>query len=87
MKFSIKDFFTRCDQIRSFLRIWSHLLEESLTENFIFCVVSHLESRSLDDEVPEAYSEPCQICKMALFAKTIGFQSLTIFAKSSILEV
>ena len=35
MKFSIKDFFSKCDQIRSFLRIWSHLLKKSLTENFI----------------------------------------------------
>ena len=31
MKFSIKDFFSKCDQIRSFLRIWSHLLKKSLT--------------------------------------------------------
>ena len=36
MKFSIKDFFTRFDQIRSFLRILSHLLKKSLMENFIF---------------------------------------------------
>ena len=27
VKFSIKDFFSKCDQIWSFLRIWSHLLE------------------------------------------------------------
>ena len=26
MEFPIKDFFTECDQIRNFLRIWSHLL-------------------------------------------------------------
>ena len=39
MKFPIKDFFRKCDQIRSFLRIWSHLLKESLTENFIFSAV------------------------------------------------
>ena len=39
MKFSIKDLFSKCDQIRSFLRIWSHLLKKSLTENFIFCAV------------------------------------------------
>ena len=39
MKSSIKDFFSKCDQIRSFLRIWSHLLKESLMENFIFCAV------------------------------------------------
>ena len=37
--FSIKDFFSTFDQVRSFLRIWSHLLKKSLMENFIFCVV------------------------------------------------
>ena len=39
MKFSIKDFSSKCDQIRRKLRIWSHLLEKSLMENFIFCAV------------------------------------------------
>ena len=39
MKFSIKDFFSKCDEIRSFLQIWSHLLNKFLIENFIFCGV------------------------------------------------
>ena len=39
MKFSIKDFFSKYDQIHSFLRIWSHLLKKSLIESFIFCSV------------------------------------------------
>ena len=39
MKFSVKDFFSKYDQIRSFLRIWSQLLKKSLMENFIFCAV------------------------------------------------
>ena len=39
MKFSIKDFSGKYDQIRRKLRLWSHLLEKSLMENFIFCVV------------------------------------------------
>ena len=39
MKFSIKGFFSKYDQIRSFLRIWSLLLKKSLMENFIFCAV------------------------------------------------
>ena len=39
IKFSMKDFFSKCDQVRSFLRIWSHLLKKSLIENFIFCAV------------------------------------------------
>ena len=42
MKFSNKDFFSKCDQIRSFLKIWSHLLKKSLMENFIFCSVFNL---------------------------------------------
>ena len=41
MKFSIKDFFSKCDQIRRKLRIWSHLLKKSLMENLIFCVFKH----------------------------------------------
>ena len=39
MKFSVKDFFSKCDQIRRKLRIWSHLLKKSLMENCIFCAV------------------------------------------------
>ena len=43
LKFSIKDFSGKCDQIRRKLRIWSHLLEKSLMENLIFCAVRLLE--------------------------------------------
>ena len=39
MKFSIKYFFSKCDQIRSFLRIWLHLLKKSAMEIFIFCAM------------------------------------------------
>ena len=37
MKFFIKDFFSKCDQIRSFLRNYSHLLEKSPMKIFILC--------------------------------------------------
>ena len=47
MKFSIKDFSSKCDQIHSFLLIWSHLLEKSLMGNFIFCAV--IVINSIDD--------------------------------------
>ena len=40
MKFSIKDFFSKCDQIRSFMQIWSHLLKKSLME-ILFCAVDY----------------------------------------------
>ena len=50
MKFSIKDFFSKRDQIRSFLRdqicsfpwIWSHLMKKSVIENLIFYVVNNM---------------------------------------------
>ena len=40
MKFSIKDFFSKCDQIRRKLRIWSHLLKKSLMKTSFFCAVN-----------------------------------------------
>ena len=36
MKYSIKDFFGKSDQICSLLRIWTHLQKKSSMENFIF---------------------------------------------------
>ena len=44
MKFSIRNFFFKCDQIRSFLMIWSHSLKKSLMENFIFCALSNKDA-------------------------------------------
>ena len=40
MTFPIKDFFSKCDQIRRKLWIWSHLLKKFLMKNFIFCAVT-----------------------------------------------
>ena len=42
MNFFFKNFFSKRDQICSFLRIWSHLLNKSSMENFIFCAVKEL---------------------------------------------
>ena len=36
IEFSIKDFFSKCDQIRRKLRVWSRLLKKFLMENFNF---------------------------------------------------
>ena len=49
MKFSIKDFFSKCDQIRSFLGIWSHVPKKSLMENYLFCAVA--DSFTFDEEI------------------------------------
>ena len=42
MKFSIKDFFSKRDQIHSFQWIWPPLLKKYLMENFIFWAVLHI---------------------------------------------
>ena len=42
MKFSIKDFFGKCDRTHSFWRSWSHLFKKSLMENFIFAISRYL---------------------------------------------
>ena len=39
MRFSIKDYFSKCDQIRRELRIWLYLLKKSSMKNFIFCAL------------------------------------------------
>ena len=43
MKFSLKGSFSKCDQIRGKLQIWSYLLKKSLKKNFIFCAVEYLK--------------------------------------------
>ena len=40
MNFFVKNLFTKFEHIRIKLQIYSHLLNKSLTENFIFCVVN-----------------------------------------------
>ena len=40
--FLIKDFSNKCDQIRSFLLIWSHLLKKFLIEFFFYRTASNL---------------------------------------------
>ena len=37
MKISIKNFFSKCGHICRKLWIWTHLLDKSLLENFLFC--------------------------------------------------
>ena len=39
MKFSIKNFFSKCDHICSFRHIWSNLLKKFLMEQLIFFAV------------------------------------------------
>ena len=49
MKFSVKDLFSKCDQIRKKLRIWSHLLKKALMKQFIFCSVLNVPEPELTE--------------------------------------
>ena len=61
-KFSIKDFFSKCDQIHRKLRVWSHLQIKSLMENFMFCAVKTIENA--EKETKTLYTNQ-QLKKMA----------------------
>ena len=50
MKFSIRNVFSKRDQIRRKPRIWSHLLKKSLLENFIFCAVKGSKARKIYED-------------------------------------
>ena len=71
MKFSDKDFFSKCDQIRSFLRIWSHLLKQSVIRKLLFFLCSIIKAirtccapvfflLSLNEYLLEVYKGPWQ---------------------------
>ena len=47
MKIPLKGFFSKCDQIRSFLPIWSHLPEKSLMETsfFVQCQLQRMKEK------------------------------------------
>ena len=68
VKFSITDFFSKCDQIRKKLRIWSHLLKKSV----ILCsecyyVLSTLWSFLLIWEIPKNMAK--MICQTSRFLR------------------
>ena len=69
MKFSNKDIFSKCDQIHTLLRIWSHLLKKSLMRNFIFCASSY---KSLYTKfqfflfMPQCYQRSCLTHSMSV---------------------
>ena len=55
IKFSINDFFNKCDQIRGFLRISSYLLKKSLMENLIFCAVIVVPYARESDKIKDSF--------------------------------
>ena len=98
MKFYIKDFFSKCDQIRWKLRIWSHSLKKSLLENFIFCAV-FLKIRNPFTSGEFCFSHPaniqfttisvvpfflCSEFRTVIFSFASCFEALLHFSDSSL---
>ena len=80
MKFPIKDFSSKCDQISSKLRIWSRLLDKFVMENFIFCVVG------FQKESPEVfYKKSCSLKFININWKTPVFES-QVFMTATLLK-
>ena len=79
MKFSIKDFFSKCDQIGRKLWIWSHLLNKSLMKDYIFCavsvwIISCMNIRFVNNRLPISCHSSC-----STKYKTMSFDTLTGF--------
>ena len=74
IKFSIKDFFCKCHQIRSFLQILSHLQEKFLMKNFICGAVGIFSWLAVaDPEADTFYFLDKHFCSL----KTLTFIWLT----------
>ena len=83
MKFAIKDFFSKCDQICSFLRICSHLLKKSLMESFIFCAVSVRKSNFPSSLKIANIIPVCILKSWHIFMSDVFFVKYTIFCLNS----
>ena len=68
---TINDFFSQCDQIRSFMRIRSHLLKKSLMENFIFYIVKNLRNYQIYKTIRSTFSLFENFCQNSACLKTI----------------
>ena len=88
MKLFIKDFFSICDQIRSFLRIWLHLLKKSLMKTS-FCAAWNEEffflsnTKYKDHHCCQALTNKVVTSRYQILNVSEMFNSwLLIFAKS-----
>ena len=64
---SIKEFFSKCEQIYSILWIWSHLLKKSLIEKFIFCAVEGKKRKGINQHPwpTKIQGRICHICSFS----------------------
>lgn len=75
MKFSVKDLFSKCDQLCRKLHIWSHILKEYLMNgNFIFLWCFNVSSQCLGIiciQLRRIAKTPSRIFKIETFETTV----------------
>ena len=81
MIFFIKDFFSKCDQIRMKPQIWSHLLKNSLIENFIFCATIFFFSPNTMKKFRQCFLCNCVLSQNVMNA-SLGVVYLVFLQKS-----
>ena len=89
MKFSIKDVFSKCEQIcRKLreLRIWPHLLKKSSMKNFVQCsaCIGNLVKRLWWSFFAKIFID---WRSLAIFCRNLGFRCLTVFLQCVPLRV
>ena len=72
MKFSIKCFFSKCDQIHRSLRIWSHLLKKSLMGNLHRKTTYYGETGNTSKKSSRVWSHPSRQSSITLLALKIS---------------
>ena len=85
MKFPIEDFFSKCDQIRRKLRIWSHLLKKSLMENFIFCAAIRSTQNMVSLKLLTFYPKDTHVfCKNLVVILSLWHHLSRLFCKENV---
>ena len=89
MKFFLKDFFSQCDQIRGFLRIWLHLLKKSQMENFIFCagIIFHGFGTKMASEAENGCTTIKMLSKLVLFTIAFPCRCFTVESQATVVAV
>ena len=72
MKFSVKDFFNKCEQIRNFMRMCSHLLNKFLTKKFIdLCIDLFKQTENYCEDENNLFFERLRCFFIPIFQKSL----------------
>ena len=78
IKFSIKEFFSKYDHIRSFLQIWSHLLKKSLMKNFTFCAALSSPALPNHPSIKKNFGNPAPHLNKPVHMKIFDVHNTTV---------